>query len=70
MTTDTVSYTDLERYEVEAVDVFPVIEAALDFPGVPEEKDGVEPELIMEVKRLNLNLFLWTFQMIRKEVGL
>ena len=56
MTADTVSNTELERYEVEAVDVFPVIEAALYFPGVPEEKDGVEPELIMEVKRLNLNL--------------
>ena len=56
MTADTVSYTELKRYEVEAVDVFPVIEAAVYFPGVPEEKDGVEPELIIEVKRLNLNL--------------
>lgn len=56
MLADAVSHTEFERYEVEAVDVFPVIEAAEDFPGVPEEKDGVEPELIMEVKRLNLNL--------------
>ena len=56
MPADAVSHTELERYAVEAVDVFPVIETTVDFPGVPEEKDGVEPELIMEVKRLNLNL--------------
>ena len=56
MPADAVSHTEFERYKVEAVDVFPVIEAAVEFPGVPEEKYGVEPELIMEVKRLKLNL--------------
>ena len=56
MPAEAVSQTEFERYEVEAVDVFPVIETTVDFPGVPKEKDGVEPELIMEVKRLNLNL--------------
>lgn len=55
-TANVVGHVEPQRDEVEAVDGLPVIEATVDFPGVPEVKNGVEPELIMKAKRLGLNL--------------
>ena len=56
MTSDGVGHVQLQGDKVEAVDVFPVIVPADDFAVVPEIEDGVEPELVVKVKRLGLNL--------------
>lgn len=56
MTADAVGHVELQRDEVEAVDVFPVIEPTEDFPVVPEIENGVEPKFVVEAKRLGLNL--------------
>lgn len=55
-TSDVVGHVEPQRDKVEAVDSLPVIEATVDFPGIPEIKNGVEPELIIKAKRLGLNL--------------
>lgn len=51
-----VGHVELQQDEVEAVDVFPIIEAADDFPVVAEIENGVQPEFVVEAKRLSLNL--------------
>ena len=56
MSSDAVGHVKPQRDEVEAVDVLPLLEAAVDLPGIAEETDGVEPELIVKAKRLGFNL--------------
>ena len=55
MTANAIGHIELQRDEVEAVDVFPVIEPTEDFPVVPEIENGVVPKLVVEAKRLGFN---------------
>lgn len=43
---DAIAHVELERNEVKTVDVFPVIETAVNLRGIAEETEGVEPRLV------------------------
>ena len=55
MTADAVGHVELQWNEVEAVNIFPIIEPTEDFPVVPEIKDCVEPVLIIKLAGKGLN---------------